>query len=63
MSPAGALGPSIVSLNNDRGSYTPDFKSSRRESQPDEIKETFNSLDSSSEDEDDALSYFQKLAE
>jgi len=49
--------------DNDRGSYTPDFKSSRRESQPDEIKETFNSLDSSSEDEDDALSYFQKLAE
>lgn len=49
--------------DNDRGSYTPDFKSSRRESQPNEIKETFNSLDSSSEDEDDALSYFQKLAE
>ena len=49
--------------DNDRGSYTPDFKSSHRESQPDEIKETSNSLDSSSEDEDDALSYFQKLAE
>ena len=49
--------------DNDRGTYTPDFKSSRRESQSDEIKETFNSLDSSSEDEDDALSYFQKLAE
>jgi hypothetical protein len=48
--------------DNDRGSYTPDFKSSHRESQPDEIKETSNSLDSSSEDEDDALSYFQKLA-
>ena len=40
--------------DNDRGSYT---------SESDEIKETFNSLDSSSEDEDDALSYFQKLAE
>jgi hypothetical protein len=49
--------------DNDRGSYTPDFKSSHHESQPDEIKETFNLLDSSSEDEDDALSYFQKLAE
>ena len=49
--------------DNDRGSYTPDFKSSHRESQPDEIKETFNSLDSSSEDEDDALSYFSRLAE
>lgn len=48
--------------DNDRGSYTPDFKSSHRESQPDEIKETFNSLDSSSEDEDDALSYFSRLA-
>ena len=40
--------------DNDRGSYT---------SESDEIKETFNSLDPSSEDEDDALSYFQKLAE
>jgi len=40
--------------DNDRGSYT---------SESNEIKETFNSLDSSSEDEDDALSYFQKLAE
>lgn len=49
--------------DNDRGSYTPDFKSSHRESQSDEIKETFNSLDSSSEDEDDALSYFSRLAE
>ena len=48
--------------DNDRGSYTPDFKSSHRESQPDEIKETSNSLDSSSEDEDDALSYFSRLA-
>jgi hypothetical protein len=40
--------------DNDRGSYT---------SESNQIKETFNSLDSSSEDEDDALSYFQKLAE
>ena len=40
--------------DNDRGSYT---------SESNEIKETSNSLDSSSEDEDDALSYFQKLAE
>ena len=40
--------------DNDRGTYT---------SESNGIKETFNSLDSSSEDEDDALSYFQKLAE
>ncbi|NBX71612.1 single-stranded DNA-binding protein, partial [bacterium] len=36
--------------DNDRGSYT---------SESDEIKETFNSLDSSSEDEDDASHIFK----
>ena len=40
--------------DNDRGSYTPESNG---------IKETFNSFSSSNEDEDDALSYFQKLAE
>jgi len=40
--------------DNDRGSYTPESNGT---------KETFNSFSSSNEDEDDALSYFQKLAE
>ena len=49
--------------DNDRGSYTPDFSSRRSETEND-----FNSPDivmkeSNSEEEDDALSYFQRLAE
>jgi hypothetical protein len=49
--------------DNDRGSYTPDFSSRRSEPEND-----FNSPDivmkeSNSEEEDDALSYFQRLAE
>tara|TARA_Y100000004_G_scaffold5457_1_gene6434 strand:- start:115 stop:594 length:480 start_codon:yes stop_codon:yes gene_type:complete len=53
--------------DNDRGSFTPDFKS--KEPTPARVaKSDFNAPDitptsSSSEDEDDALSYFQKLAE
>jgi len=64
--------------DNDRGSYTPDFSSRRQESElPESLREELNSLSSSSpslpkinsskveedEDEDDALSYFQRLAE
>jgi hypothetical protein len=52
--------------DNDRGSFTPDF-GSRQESNPvpPNLKEELNNLSSSKsdEDEDDALSYFQKLAE
>ena len=55
--------------DNDRGSYTPDFSSRRSEPTPAKIgNNDFNAPDitpksSSSEEEDDALSYFQKLAE
>jgi hypothetical protein len=62
--------------DNDRGSYSPDFGSRRQESElPESIREELNNLSSSSpslpkintssddEDEDDALSYFQRLAE
>jgi hypothetical protein len=61
--------------DNDRGSYTPDFGNRRQESDlPTSIREELSSLSSSSpalpkinssedEDEDDALSYFQRLAE
>ena len=52
--------------DSDRGSYTPDF-SSRQESKPipPNLKEELNNLSptKTDEDEDDALSYFQKLAE
>jgi hypothetical protein len=52
--------------DNDRGSYAPDF-SSRQESKPipPNLKEELSNLSptKTDEDEDDALSYFQKLAE
>ena len=57
----------VADEDNDRGSFTPDFKS--KEPTPARVaKSDFNAPDitpksSSSEDEDDALSYFQKLAE
>jgi hypothetical protein len=44
--------------DNDRGSYTPDFSSRRTE--PELPSVNYSSKD---EDEDDALSYFQRLAE
>ena len=51
--------------DNDRGSYTPEFPTRRPEPAP---TADFNAPDitpksTTSEDEDDALSYFQKLAE
>ena len=52
----------VAEEDNDRGSYTPDFKSSKAAggfNEPD-ITPTAKSSDS---DEDDALSYFQRLAE
>ena len=47
--------------DNDRGSYAPDFSSRRAEETV--AAATKPSVESASEDEDDALSYFQKLAE
>jgi hypothetical protein len=57
--------------DNDRGTYAPDFSSRNKESElPQDIKSELNNLSSSSsakveesEDEDDALSYFQRLAD
>ena len=54
--------------DNDRGSYSPDFSSRSQKSElPEELSQQLSSLSSSksnsSEDEDDALSYFQRLAE
>jgi hypothetical protein len=52
--------------DNDRGSYSPDFSSRSQKSElPEELSAQLSSLGSSKtdEDEDDALSYFQRLAE
>ena len=51
--------------DNDRGSYTPDFNSRDIKPVPPSLKEELNNLSptKTDEDEDDALSYFQKLAE
>ena len=51
--------------DNNRGSYTPDFNSRDIKPVPPNLKEELNNLSptKSDADEDDALSYFQKLAE
>ena len=52
--------------DNDRGSYTPDFSSRSQKSElPEDLSAQLSNLSSSKsdEDEDDALSYFQRLAE
>ena len=48
----------VADEDNDRGSYTPDFTSRRSEPELPTVSSSSND-----EDEDDALSYFQKLAE
>ena len=54
--PARRVDEDVVDEDNTRGSYTPDFNTRK-------AQETVTSAVSSSSDEDDALSYFQKLAE
>ena len=52
--------------DNDRGSYAPDFSSRSQKSElPEDLSAQLSNLSSSKsdEDEDDALSYFQRLAE
>jgi len=59
------IDPEVEDEDNDRGSYTPDFSSRNQKSElPTNLREELNSLSNSSqdEDEDDALSYFSKLA-
>jgi len=56
-----------VEEDNDRGSYTPNFENRRQTSElPESLSKELNSLNTSSydeEEEDDAMSYFQRLAE
>ena len=54
--PARRVDEDVVDEDNTRGSYTPDFNARK-------AQETVTAAVSSSSDEDDALSYFQKLAE
>ena len=55
--PARRVDEDVVDEDNSRGSYTPDFNSRK-------AQETVTAaVASASSDEDDALSYFQKLAE
>ena len=50
--------------DNDRGSFTPEFSSRQQKSElPEQLSSQLSSISSASEDEDDALSYFQRLAE
>ena len=59
----------VENEDNNRGSYTPDFSSRSQESElPKDLSQELNELSSISssnygDDEDDAMSYFQRLAE
>jgi hypothetical protein len=60
------LDEEVEDEDNDRGSYAPDFSSRSQKSElPEDLSTQLSSLSSSKsdEDEDDALSYFQRLAE
>jgi hypothetical protein len=63
--PRPRLDEEVDDEDNDRGSYTPDFSSRSQKSElPENLSSQLNSLSSSNDDdEDDALSYFQRLAE
>jgi hypothetical protein len=59
------LDEEVEDEDNDRGSYTPDFSSRSQKSElPEDLSAQLSSLSSSKsdEDEDDALSYFSRLA-
>ena len=55
--PARRVDEDVVDEDNSRGSYTPDFNSRKAQ------EAVTAAVASASSDEDDALSYFQKLAE
>jgi hypothetical protein len=63
--PRPRLDEEVDDEDNDRGSYTPNFNSRREESElPENLSKQLNNLSSNSdEDEDDAISYFQKLVD
>ena len=54
--PARRFDEEVANEDNDRGSFTPSFETRKAEA-------TVTAAVSSSNDEDDALKYFQKLAE
>ena len=62
-SPRPRLDEEVFDEDNDRGSYTPDFSSRQQESENDFNSSDITMNESNSEEEDDALSYFQRLAE
>jgi hypothetical protein len=50
--------------DNDRGSYTPNFENRRQTSEiAENLNKQLSSLPSNEDDDDDAMSYFQRLAE
>ena len=57
------LDEEVSNEDDDRGSYTPDFSSRRSEPENDFNSPDIMAKESTSDDEDDALSYFQRLAE
>ena len=57
------LDEEVEGEDSDRGSYTPDFQSRRPEPTADFNAPDITPKSPSNEDEDDALSYFQRLAE
>ena len=57
------LDEEVSDEDDDRGSYTPDFSSRRSEPEADFNAPDITLKESTSDDEDDALSYFQRLAE
>ena len=57
------LDEEVSDEDDDRGSYTPDFSSRRSEPENDFNSPDIMAKESTSDDEDDALSYFQRLAE
>ena len=64
--PRPRLDEDVEDEDNDRGSYTPDFSSRSQKSElPEDLSAQLSNLGSSKsdEDEDDAMSYFQRLAE
>jgi len=59
------LDEEVENEETDRGSFTPEFSSRSQKSElPENLQTELNNLGKSTDsDEDDALSYFQKLAE
>jgi len=61
--PRPRLDEEVDDEDNDRGSYTPDFTSRRSEPELPTVESSVRRPSNDDDDEDDALSYFQRLAE